>query len=282
MIFVPRRAVPASLDGAGSAGGEERREAIAFYADPANREKGFDFKADHADDVAAGLEAMFGQKCAYCESDYGAVAPTDIEHYRPKGAIAAPNRKARKPGYYWLAAEWSNLLRSCIDCNRARRHEYEDGRAVSGKANQFPLIDESKRASAPDEEAREEPLLLDPTRDNPDAHLEFISEGVVRPALRNGAESERGRATIGVLGLSRHELVRTRRDRQLWIDDEIAYFKEAAQRFGQDPSDSFAKSVLKRAMRGLEKHMQPSSPYASMARQRIRPVLEEVGISLPD
>lgn len=283
MIFAARNGVPASLDGPHSVGGRERQRAIEFYADPENREKSFDFKAYKGDDVAAGLEAMFGPKCAYCESNYGVVSPTDIEHYRPKGAIAGPDGKPRKPGYYWLAGEWSNLLPSCIDCNRARGHEYEDERALSGKANQFPLADESKRAVAPDEEVDEKPLLLDPTRDDPEEHLEFIDRGVVRPALReDGWESERGKATIDVLGLSRRELVHTRRDQQLWIDEAIAFFKEAAKRLERDPADTFARSVLKRAIKGLEKYMQPSSPYAGMAKQRIQPVLEEVGISLPD
>ncbi|HWM54002.1 MAG TPA: hypothetical protein VNO20_01240 [Solirubrobacterales bacterium] len=271
--------MPASLDGPNSAGGKERQKAIDFYADPAKSKRSFKFRAYKGDDVAASLEAMFGRKCAYCESDYGPVAPTDIEHYRPKGEIVCSDGKARKPGYYWLAAEWSNLLPSCIDCNRGRRHEYEDGRRPSGKGNLFPLADESKRATAPDEEATEEPLLLDPTRDDPEEHLEFILEGVIRPAPRGDGESERGRATIDVLGLSRPELVRSRRDRQIWIDDAITYFKEATTRLQQDPADPFAKSVLERAMKGLENSMDPSAPYACMARQQIQPVLEEAGVS---
>ena len=149
MIAVTRGLHPASLNGARSAGGEERQEATDFYADSTNNDESFDFKAYKKPDVVAALEAMFGQKCCYCESDYGAVAPTDIEHYRPKGAILDPDGKIRKPGYYWLAAEWTNLLPSCIDCNRERGHEYEDGREVTGKANKFPLVDETKRAAAP-------------------------------------------------------------------------------------------------------------------------------------
>jgi uncharacterized protein (TIGR02646 family) len=282
MIRAARNGAPPSLDGADSSGGRERRDAIEFYSDRANRDRGFDFKAYKGSDVAAGLEAMFGRKCAYCESDYGPVAPTDIEHYRPKGAVIGSDGKPRKPGYYWLAAEWSNLLPSCIDCNRARGHEFDDGRVVSGKANQFPLADESKRAVAPDEEGAEEPLLLDPTRDHPEEHLEFIPKGLVRPALVDGAESHRGRATIDVLGLSRRELNQARRDRQLWIEDAIAAFKDAALQVKQAPGDAFAQRALERALRALKKYMDPSSPYAAMAREQIEPVLEEVGITPPE
>jgi uncharacterized protein (TIGR02646 family) len=282
MIFAVRGAVPVSLDGAGSVGGKERQEAIDFYADPANHEESFDFKAYKGADILTALEAMFGQKCAYCESDFGAVAPTDIEHYRPKGAVVGPGGKPRKPGYYWLAAEWRNLLPSCIDCNRARKHDYEDGRETSGKANYFPLADEEKRATVPGGEAEEEPLLLDPTFDDPKDHLEFIGEGAVRPSARDGAESMRGRTTIDVLGLSRPKLVRSRRDRELWIEDAIADVEEAAARLGEDPDDDFAKRVFARAAEGLARHIASSSPYAAMARQRIEPVLAKLGISPPD
>jgi uncharacterized protein (TIGR02646 family) len=281
VISAVRNAAPASLDGAGSVGGVERQDAIDFYADPANRDETFDFKAYKGDDVVAALEAMFGQKCAYCESDYGAVAPTDIEHYRPKGAVRSPAGKLLKPGYYWLAAEWTNLLPSCIDCNRARGHDYEGGHAVTGKANDFPLADERTRATAPGTEAAEQPLLLDPTIDDPDAHLEFIAKGVVRPALESSSESVRGRKTIEILGLTRPKLNRARRDRQLWIEDAIAEFKEAAEQVERNPEDTFAANVLGRSIKALARHMDRDSPYAGLARQRIQPVLDEVGISPP-
>ena len=52
-------------------------------------------------------------------------------------------------GYYWLAATWPNLLLSCADCNRPRTQDDCDGNArVIGKANFFPLVDETKRANA--------------------------------------------------------------------------------------------------------------------------------------
>jgi uncharacterized protein (TIGR02646 family) len=278
MIFATRNSAPASLDGGSSVGGKERQKAIDFFADPANGQKNFNFKAYKRPDVIVALEEMFGHKCAYCESDYGAVAPTDIEHYRPKGAVMGLSGKAEKPGYYWLAAEWSNLLPSCIDCNRARRHEYGNGPELSGKANHFPLLDESKRASAPNGEVGEEPLLLNPTLDDPDEHLEFLAKGLVRPAQPQGTDSVRGKATIDILGLRRHELVRLRRTQQVWIDDAIASFKEAAWKLSRAPNDTFARNVLKRAVKNLLECMDAASPYACMARQQIQPVLDEVGI----
>jgi len=280
MIKVPRGPCPASLDGAGSTGGKERAKAIAHYADPANAEKSFDFKAYKGDDVIAALQRAFGVKCAYCESRYGAVGPADIEHYRPKGAIQLPDGSLKKPGYFWLAADWSNLLPSCIDCNRARGHEYEDGHGVTGKANLFPLEDESRRASEPGREYGEEPYLLDPTVDDPDEHLEFIDEGLIRGALRNGRESDRGNETIAVLGLRRPHLVGERRDQLLEVDRSARRLVKAAKRLDADPSDRYARENLEEAVEELKAAIHPSARYAGMARQRIRPLLGEVGISL--
>src|SRR4051812_22350680 len=74
------------------------------------------------------LDKLFGGKCAYCEVIIEASHPTEVEHYRPKGAvkdeeeevvtIQTPNGAEDHPGYWWLAYEWNNLLPSCIDCNR--------------------------------------------------------------------------------------------------------------------------------------------------------------------
>lgn len=278
MIKVPRGACPPSLDGVDSAGGKERAKAIAHYADPANAEKSFDFKAYKGNDVIAALQSAFGVKCAYCESRYGAVGPADIEHYRPKGAIELPDGTLQKPGYFWLAADWTNLLPSCIDCNRERGHEYEDGSGVTGKANQFPLVDESQRAAEPGKESGEEPYLLDPTVDDPDEHLEFIDDGLVRGALLDGGESDRGNETIAVLGLRRPHLVGERRDRLLEVDRSVRRFGKAAKRLDEDPTDSYARENLEEAIEELKAAIHPSAQYAGMARQRVRPFLAQVGI----
>jgi uncharacterized protein (TIGR02646 family) len=281
MIAATRGLHPPSLDGDSSVGGKERRKATEFYADPANKKKKFKFAAYKQPDIVAALEAMFGQKCCYCESDYGAVAPTDIEHYRPKGAVLDPDGTIRKPGYYWLAAEWTNLLPSCIDCNRERGHEYDEGREVTGKANKFPLVDESKRATDPEDKLEEDPLLLDPALDDPDEHLEFFGEGLVRAALRGGAESERGEQTIKIVGLRRPKLVSTRVTQLRWIKSAITGFEEAVAELDVNPDNGFAHSVLRREMEDMATLMAPSSPYTAMARQLIQPVLDEAGVILP-
>lgn len=137
------------------------------------------------------------KKCAYCErflnGDYGAV-----EHFRPKaGYIEINNGKEvlKKPGYYWLAYDWKNLLYSCSECN------------TSYKRNYFPLEKEEKRNIALRDITEETPLLINPVEDNLEDLLEFHRYMVV--AKDN---NEKGNTTINLLKLNeRKDLVERRR-----------------------------------------------------------------------
>ena len=139
--------------------------------------------------VKNALETLFHGKCAYCESAYAGLHPVDVEHYRPKGEVEGVSGH---PGYWWLAMEWSNLLPSCIDCNRRRNQktpkpgedrlvmlrtdgDFDRSRSIlTGKQSAFPLMEGSTHAARPDDDIEaEKRLLLDPTRDDPDRHLVF-------------------------------------------------------------------------------------------------------------
>ncbi len=113
-----------------------------------------------------------------------ALRPVDVEHYRPKNAVADTEHE----GYWWLAMDWTNLLPSCIDCNRKRNQKAPDptltnlvdlfdtdrDRTISmksGKGTTFPIADEVGRAefipfgAAPGNRntvENEQRLLLDP------------------------------------------------------------------------------------------------------------------------
>lgn len=121
------------------------------------------------------------------------------------------------PGYFWLAADWENLLPSCIDCNRERKkaHAKDDGtydERKSGKANKFPLAPGSPRASRPGEHLQEQPLLLDPCTDDPGVHLRFTDSGMILPSEHViEAQLPKGKTTIEVCGLDRDDLVGDRR-----------------------------------------------------------------------
>lgn len=214
MIHVKRGLAPPSLNGANSLGEQEKKEAIKAHA---AGEK-IEYVVYKRKDVIKALRELFNKKCAYCEFNYAAGGPEDIEHFRPKLAVVI-NGKMVKPAYYWLAAEWTNLLPSCQDCNRKRTKEFPDSRvAVSGKANLFPIVDEKDRWRSHRRRNREQILLLNPCEDDPAEHLEFLDKGLVR-AMRgsNGVESAKGVASIEVYGLSRGDLVEQRAGRQVMV-----------------------------------------------------------------
>ncbi|MBN3769265.1 hypothetical protein [Burkholderia sp. Se-20378] len=148
-------------------------------------------------DVKLALEKLFHGKCAYCESAYASTAPVDVEHFRPKGAVAEDEKH---PGYWWLASDWENLLPSCIDCNRRRgqrtpsgfskllkydekSREFNKSKILkTGKADSFPIS--GTRAQAEQTKFdKESALLLDPCRDNPSDHIAFNVNGVTSIAL---------------------------------------------------------------------------------------------------
>ncbi|WP_201859368.1 hypothetical protein [Microvirga soli] len=207
------------------------------------KRKAFRFAAYKAESVKKRLEELFHGKCAYCESLYASQAPVDVEHYRPKGRVEG---ETTHPGYWWLAAEWTNLLPSCLDCNRRRKQVVPvvsadltvlQQRMKTGKQDAFPIAG-SRAGREVDDILAERAVLLDPTRDDPDQHIAFWldddrASGVAYPvsgttpkvptvplAVENTADvagdagrtgvSVRGAVSIQVYGLNRLRLVQER------------------------------------------------------------------------
>ena len=121
MIFIDRNLVtiPKILEDGSVKAIEELQKAIEHFtgADKLKTYKNFKIYRDVS--VKKKLIKMSKGKCAYCESTFLKTYVGDIEHFRPKGEIEelkASNNS--KPGYYWLAASWDNLLLSCRNCNQ--------------------------------------------------------------------------------------------------------------------------------------------------------------------
>jgi hypothetical protein len=141
----------------------------------------------------------------------------DVEHWRPKAEVHEANGTVVRHQYSFLAADWANLLPSCIDCNRERIHEvvFPDQirrKLTIGKGNRFPVqgTRAADRASLPTESA----LLLSPYWDTPEDHLEFLREGVVRS---KNASAKAGNS-IEVYALNRSGLVNERYERVLMVE----------------------------------------------------------------
>jgi hypothetical protein len=145
---------------------EETKRAIAHFRNKRRTRTNFKFEAYKQPALKVALYEIFHGKCAYCEVDYAASQPGDVEHFRPKARVREGN-KANRTGYYWLAADWRNLLPSCRDCNCQRRYKFPNGRVVlRGKGDQFPLLNPKKRGKRPGGERYERPLLLNPSSGN--------------------------------------------------------------------------------------------------------------------
>jgi uncharacterized protein (TIGR02646 family) len=144
--------------------------------------------------VRAALEALCDQKCAYCESPAPASGPWDVEHFRPKGSVS---ESTVHPGYYWLLTyTWENLLLSCGACNKklSDKPTWTDPTTgpAAGKLDRFPLQDEHQRAMDPTFDlSLEQPLLIDPTRLDPEDHITFdlIGEAVAHQGSAEGEKS---------------------------------------------------------------------------------------------
>lgn len=234
----------AALNRRGANGLTEREHALWFYGDiapdldplPPKPTKPPKFSCYRALPVKAALSDLFGNRCAYCESVYAVTGPMDVEHYRPKQGYLDDDGVIRKPGYYWLAADWENLLPSCGDCNRERgqlRSTRQDvlRASKSGKANKFPLATGTLRAATPSAVNAEVPLLLDPSAPapapEPGDHLRFFCQGFVEPAATpQEAAHPRGLTTIAVCGLDRHELVAARAERAVLLRGVMTHMLE--------------------------------------------------------
>ncbi|MFT3820446.1 MAG: hypothetical protein QM750_23005 [Rubrivivax sp.] len=273
MIHVPRRgAVPAPLAGPDSLAARER----AANEQALREGRPLSFKVYRHEVVKARLCELFNFKCAYCESDIRATAPGDVEHFRPKGKITvrgADGKVQSRPGYPWLAAEWSNLLLSCTFCNSPNKQQVRSlPKRTLGKANWFPLADERRRAKTPRQVAREPRLLLDPCTDKPEQHLAFTPEGDIQPRRVRGKPSAMGEATIETCGLARIGLMQRRAAHRRIVESLILDIRDAIEA-GRPPARKLAL---------LTELMAAGSDYAAFTRSLVRaqlgPWLRRLGL----
>jgi uncharacterized protein (TIGR02646 family) len=210
----------------------------------------FDRSVYAAVEVREALQAAQHRKCAFCESFFDHVAFGDIEHFRPKGGFRQRQHDAlRRPGYYWLVFEWTNLFSSCQLCNQRF------------KRNLFPLRDGRSRARSHRHNlANEEPLLIDPAARTPEEHIGFRRENAF---AKNG--SVEGATTIEVLGLNRDELIERRRDR-LTLLEGLVWCRELLIEKTATSADPEYVSRLQVVEATLQASRHDTGEYAAMAR----------------
>ena len=276
------------LDDPDSPASNERRRLIAHVEDPVANEKPNISVYSH-DSVKLALVNLFEGKCAYCESKVNAVAARDVEHYRPKGQIdPGSGDEIIKPGYYWLAGDWGNLLLSCPACNRRQRQlealesgEFVFAEEATGKLDLFPLKPGTERATGPnDDVSKEEPgrLLLNPCLDKPEVHLRYDREGNVFARKIGGTPSPKAIASIDAYVLWRQPLVMDRKARYLQLKKTWMNILDGAQMI--DSLDTSQASIIARLIlrneADLLEYLDTNQCFSGMARWLSRGFIREL------
>lgn len=248
------------------------------------------------------LSKMFYGKCAYCESRIVTIYSGDIEHFRPKGGFHNSNTEPlTKPGYYWLASDWENLLFACPFCNQTHTHKIlNNGKVeevVVGKLNQFPLVKEDNRLvrgqgriffsdneSYKEAFEREEAdrLLLNPCIEDVENYFIYDDEGVISP--KDGLsqlDSQKARVSIEVYALQRIELVHAREAKIIKVKAQIRRVEQAMKNLNDSYEESEEKKIwfegiLRKEMKVLKKYMLPHREYSGLARQIIKQYFYEL------
>lgn len=209
----------------------------------------FRFRSDiyGAEDVRETLSKAQHGKCCFCERKV--FRDGDVEHFRPKAGVKQKSGSPlMRPGYYWLAYDWNNLLLSCSTCNSGH------------KGSLFPLINPRGRIrnhADAGKISREKPLFIDPATEDPALYIEFRDE---IPLAKAG--SIRGDATIKSLGLDRAALNSIRLEQLLklrqWFD-VLCLAKT-------HPEDPDWQSVADDMRDALEASITDNAEFAAMAR----------------
>jgi hypothetical protein len=264
-----------------------------------NPGKAYPFARYKEFEVCRELDKLFKRKCAYCETKYEATVARDVEHFRPKGAVA---KAPQHPGYWWLAAEWTNLLPSCPACNQRRRHvEYQQGMTLEeielaeqtrskrtfGKGNTFPVRGDKWVTSEAGDLAAEDPLLINPCMRDPQGHLEWAFDydrqfepwdaspvlPVVRPRkIPAGGDDPYGATSIAVFGLNRVGVFRSRMEHINLVQKSCQTFAKSFIALASIPDTDLSAAAQALRVNFADSHkamsefMLPDRIYAAMSR----------------
>ncbi len=150
-------------------------------------------------EIRAQLERMASglQRCMYCEDSQG----TDIDHFWPRAA------------YPLRAFLWENYLLACSTCNS------------NFKRSQFPL------------DQNGEPLLINPTAEDPLEHLVLAQEGKFLPL------TPKGESSVEVFGLDRTVLVQGRKNAWTGLQELLTRYEARKRKGDLDLAEAISASV---------------------------------------
>ncbi|EKK7720072.1 hypothetical protein ACI49R_003167 [Cronobacter sakazakii] len=219
---------------------------------------------DHWKAVKPVLASLFNHKCWYTEAPQQGT-DVDVDHFRPKKRVQE-TLSATVPhnGYWWLAFSLQNYRFSCIVANR-RRTDVATG-VTGGKADHFPLCDESVRAKTPECDLEEEqPILLDPLKATDVQLLQFKPDGEAMPRFseeKHARKFMRADRSILYYNLNHSDFVRCR----IELRDQIEKDVKAAKRYfnkleSGDANNDFAYEQTIRRLREMRSKEAPFSSF---------------------
>jgi uncharacterized protein (TIGR02646 family) len=224
---------------------EHFAEYTANVSDYQSGKQTFNFAStiyNHAS-VKNALMSAQHQKCCFCERLVG--SDGDVEHFRPKSAYTQ-SKKLERPGYYWLAYNWDNLYLSCSACNQRQ------------KRNLFPIADTKKRAHLHNDDITiENPLFIDPGKDEPSQHIGF--RGEMPYAIRG---NKKGKTTIENLALDRNIL----NDVRLEHLQKMKIIYQLIQLAVEDLDNQELQKLAQKAKENLENAVSDQGEFAAATR----------------
>lgn len=206
------------------------------------------------DDVKNTLISLQKKCCCFCESRITHISSGDVEHFRPKqGYSQDQNDLFHKPGYFWLAYDWTNLLFACERCNRRY------------KKNFFPLKNRALRCdpSVSFDISGEEPLFINPCEIDPSAHIEFRGTMITH-------KTPEGDVTIRELALDRNDLNEMRQDSLTAIDA----LRSIYERDKGTPHEMDSRTKFQNA---LNEKLNITAQYTMMFRNNFASYIREFG-----
>ena len=183
-------------------------------------------------------------KCCYCERKYEEPRHLAIEHFRPRTAVRQSIRHAaERPGYYWLAYDWNNLLLSCGECNGDYKGIF------------FPLSNPGSRARSHHDNYRvERPLLINPASVEPRRHIVFQDETPT-------SLTRKGKITLEVIGLRRTTL----RDARLTYLAKLRRNLDIVEVAQDNPAILRLSEIAQRSQAFIDSAILADAPFSSMA-----------------
>lgn len=218
---------------------------------------------EHWKAVKPVLAALFNHKCWYTEAPQQGT-DVDVDHFRPKKSVKETHSETvPHNGYWWLAFCLENYRFSCIVANR-RRKDVDSG-VTGGKADHFPLCDETMRANTPTcDLENEQPILLDPLKATDVQLLQFKPDGEAMARFSKDKHERkfmRADQSIRLYHLNHTDFIRCRIELRDQIDKEV---KSAKRYFNKlETGDADNDLAYEEAVCRLRKMRSKEAPFSS-------------------